>query len=69
MGYYVVRGQAVESCGSLMVTNILYGFTVQAEVVPIAAHWDAEDTPIFTAWVPKEHAYMDDSHASDSKAI
>ena len=69
-GYYVVRGNAIEDHGSLMVTNLLYGFTVQAEVVPIAMFdGDAEGAPDFTAWVPPEHAHMDDSHASDSKAI
>ena len=69
-GYYVVRGNAIEDHGSLMVTNLLYGFTVQAEVVPIAAHYgDAEGASEFTAWVPREHAHMDDSRESDSKAI
>ena len=30
---------------------------------------DAVGMPDFTAWVPPEHAHMDDSHASNSKAI
>ena len=43
---------------------------VVAEVVPIVTcDGDAEGVPEFTAWVPPEHAHMDDSHTSDSKAI
>lgn len=70
-GYYVVRGNAIEDHGSLMVTNLLYGFTVQAEVVPIAAHYgDADGAQgYFTAWVPLDHAPIDYLRDSDSKAI
>ena len=69
MAYYVVDGHAVESCGRWWVDNARAARVV-AEVVPIAmCDGDADGMPDFTAWVPREHAHMDDSRESDSKAI
>lgn len=69
MAYYVVDGHVVESCSRRWVDNARAARVV-AEVVPIVTcDGDAEGVPEFTAWVPREHAHMDDSHASDSKAI
>lgn len=69
MAYYVVDGYAVESCGRRWVDNARAARVV-AEVVPIAmCDGDAVGMPDFTAWVPREHAHMDDSHESDSKEI
>lgn len=69
MAYYVVDGHAVESCGRRWVDNARAARVV-AEVVPVAMFdGDADGAPEFTAGVPREHAHMDDSHESDSKAI
>lgn len=69
MAYYVVDGRVVESCGRWWVDNDRAARVV-AEVVPIATcDGDAEGTPDFTAWVPPEHAHVNDSRESDSKAI
>lgn len=69
MPFYVVEGRAAEHAGRRWVDNSRPARVV-ADVVPIAmCDGDAVGMPDFTAWVPKEHAYMDDSHASDSKAI
>ena len=69
MAYYVVDGHVVESCGRRWVDNARAARVV-ADVVPIVTcDGDAEGAPEFTAWVPPEHAHMDDSHESDSKAI
>ena len=66
MAYYVVDGHVVESCGRRWVDNA----RVVARVVPIAmCDGDAEGAPDFTVWLSPDHAPVDDSHTSDSKAI
>ena len=69
MPYYVVDGSAVEYSGRRWVDNTRPA-RVMAEVVPIAmCDGDADGAPEFTALVPPEHAHVDDSRESDSKAI
>lgn len=76
MGYYVVDGHVVESCGRQWVDNSRPA-RVMAEVVPMTlCDGDAEGAPEYVAWVPLEHAYADcadefgaNRGASDSKAI
>ena len=66
MAYYVVDGPVVKSGGMWWV----YNARVVARVVPIAmCDGDAEGAPDFTVWLSPDHAPVDDSHTSDSKAI
>ena len=66
MVYYVVDGQPVKICGRWWVDNARF----VARVVPIAmCDGDAEGASDFTVWLSPDHAPVDDSRESDSKAI
>lgn len=69
MVYYVVDGHAVKSCGRWWVDNARPARIV-ARVVPIAmCDGDADGAHDFTVWLSPDHAPVDDSRKSDSKAI